>query len=150
MVPKREGDSKRGDKREEDKRSRRERIIEANGEDAAALRPPPLEPEGLCTQYLQMLFEAGAVGHAGMGGQIALSWQELRAWRLETATILSPPERRLLRELSSVYARALQTMAEADAVPAWLEADEDYQSDREDQIVRFFEALAGPQRKGKP
>lgn len=78
-----------------------------------------------------------------MGQSVALTWQELRAWRRETGTRLAVPEIRLLRQLSAAYAHALSRMSDPDAEPEHLSDDDDYLAEKEDRMIRQLAAIAG-------
>lgn len=86
---------------------------------------PPLEPEDLCRDYLNVLFDIGPV-QPGFSGAQALSWGELDAYCRLSSETLSAAEARLLRTLSSVYASAVQDAAEPDATSPWLESQQDH------------------------
>ena len=79
-----------------------------------------------------MLFEAGPVD---------LSWAALDGWQRLTGANLSPDEYRLLRELSGVYASALSSMAEPDAVPMHLKDDPEHQEQREADMIDYLRSL---------
>lgn len=111
------------------------------------LNYPPLEHPDLMV-YIELLFEAGPVLSGGFGA-VGLTWSEMAAWQQQTCTVLTPPERQLLHYLSQVYASALHTMSDNDAIAPWPSDNDKTLDDRIDQaqktdlaIGMMFGALA--------
>lgn len=123
-----------------DQRARRDQLEARHGPDFVGLIPPPLEPADLCGEYLTLLFEAGPVQSGGMGAT-ALSWSEIDAWLRRSGEQLSPPEVRLIRALSGVYAAALRDMTEPGAVPVHLKDDEDYLAAKDEAMIDYLRAV---------
>lgn len=88
---------------------------------------PPLEPGD--EDYLSMLWDAGPALQ-GFNGWMPLTWEALRAWRIETGELLSVPEKRLILQLSAIYASAAQGASDPDATSEWLETDMDHKIDQ--------------------
>lgn len=92
---------------------------------------PPIEPE---LRYLiDTLMEAGPVSVAGMG-TAQLTWADLLAWQQGTGIELAPWEARLVRQLSAYYVQESRRAEAHDALPPWIEDDED--------IARYKKARA--------
>lgn len=57
---------------------------------------------------------------AGTMGQAPLSWQTIRAWRLETFQRPSAWEVRMLRRLSTEYLAEIHAAEDPHRAPSWL------------------------------
>lgn len=110
-----------------------------HGDDAIEMDFPELD--GLARTYLSLLFEAGPAA-PGFSGEVPLSWQELRAWRLETRITLAPEELQLLRRLSQRYVSARHKMAKHDAQSPYLQQLEAHHKAKQDAIAAAFRGLA--------
>ncbi|MCK7461128.1 MAG: hypothetical protein MZU84_03225 [Sphingobacterium sp.] len=101
---------------------------------------PPLE--AVEAEYLELLFEAGPVRHGGFG-PMALSWTDLSDWLRLTGRTLSPPESRLIRRLSGLYAAALPEMRAAEVPAPWPEKSVEERSETvTEQIGLALSAMA--------
>lgn len=88
---------------------------------------PDIEPE---TSYLvDTLMEAGPVSPAGMGTTV-LSWADLQAWQHGTGIALAPWEARLVRQLSAEYLQESRRAEAHDALPPWLDSEEEQERHR--------------------
>jgi hypothetical protein len=87
-----------------------------------ALYMPPIEPEH--GYLIDTLLDAGPASPAGMG-MSQLSWLELQAWQHGTGIGLDPWEARLIRALSGAYVQECRRAEAPDALPPWIEGDED-------------------------
>ena len=101
---------------------------------------PELEPEGLCREVLNLLFDAGPA-EAGFSGPQRLGWTELAAWAAQTGERISAQEARLLRQLSGVYCSAVSEMAEHDAKSPLAEAQEAQAEKRESGLAAAFRSF---------
>jgi hypothetical protein len=79
---------------------------------------PPLPPLSHRRLY-DLLMEVGPVENGGMG-PTALSWQEIEAWRRNTAAWISPREAILLRRLSSEYLAESHAAEDQYRAPPWI------------------------------
>lgn len=109
-----------------------------HGEDAVDLEFPDLG--SLARTYLNLLFEAGPAA-PGFSGENALSWQELRAWRLENGYRLAPEEQQLLRRLSQHYVGAGQKMKAHDAKSPHLQQLEAHHVAKQAAIKAAFDRM---------
>lgn len=94
---------------EGDKKSRRESFQAGSGDSPFLLLPELNEAEYLIGYW----HEAGTVSSSGMGLS-PLSWQEIRAWRLENKLNLHPFELQAIRTLSQEYAGEYGQASEKD------------------------------------
>jgi len=101
---------------------------------------PDLEPDQLCREMLNLLFDAGPA-EAGFSGPQRLSWRELSAWCERTGELISAQEARLIRQLSGVYCAAVNEMSEHDAKSPLAEAQEAQAEKRESGLAAAFRSF---------
>ena len=107
---------------------------------------PPLNEGGY---LLGILFEVGPVQPAGMGGAVAISDQDLRAWQHNQGLELSPWECSAIRSLSRDYASQLSDSSAANCPPPWV-PQAILSAEQRDTVAKGFETWAERFNAQKP
>ena len=123
------------------KKSRREEYTEG-GEGSPFLLLPNVEEAEYLVRYWH---EAGTVSQGGMG--IApLSWQEIRAWRLENELSLATYEINLIRQMSVEYVGEYHSASAKDRPAPYQEFKEE-EFDRAAVGNKIFNVLSSFKKK---
>lgn len=99
-----------------------------------------------CQYIIHWWHEAGTVSQGGMGIS-PLSWQEIRAWRLENELSLSLWEVNAIRMLSSEYCSEYHAASAKDREPPYQEIIEE-EFDRSAMSNKIFNVLSSFKKQG--